>query len=93
MIIGQVLRRSPQVASERYNERVLDLNDLLKTRCKSPDLNIHFWNHRGFWDIQMSYLASDCVHLQHPHIDERPMLKHLRSIRSAILFHTPRIPS
>lgn len=91
VIIGQVLRRLPQVAGERYNERVLDLNDLLKTRCESSDLNIHFWNHRGFWDKQMSYLASDGVHLQHPHIDARPMLKYLRSIRSAILFHTPSI--
>lgn len=79
----------PQVAGDRYNERDLDLNDLLKTRCESSDLNIHFWDHWEFWGIQMSYLASDGVHLQHTHIDARPILKHLRSIRSAIHFIYP----
>lgn len=41
-MIGQVLRRSPHVAGKRYNERVLDLNELLKTPCESSDLNIDF---------------------------------------------------
>lgn len=42
VLIGQVLRRLPQVAGKRYNERVLDINDLLKTHCESSDLNIHY---------------------------------------------------
>lgn len=40
----------------------------------------------------MSHLASDGVHLQHPHIDARPIFKHLCSIRSAIHFIHPVYP-
>ena len=83
LIIGQILRRSPRVIYPLYNDIVFLLNMRLQSLCNDAD-NIHFWHHTGFWD-SFSFLAADDVHLQHPSMDARPMMKYLQSLKSAIL--------
>ena len=53
-----------------------------------------FWQHRGFWNVSVHYLAADGIQLQNPHLDARPMRKYCHSIKNAIIhcFHNYVLP-
>lgn len=86
VIIGQVLFRSPHATDPDYNNRVRELNVLLKSICVNSDANLRFWHHYGFWkDPNLPHLSPDGVHLQNPRVNARPMQKYAQSIKSAVI--------
>lgn len=85
VIIGQLLRRHPSKVGSKYNCKVIDTNILLHNLCQESTSNLIFWHHRGFWDPDMKYLASDGVHLKDSSHDHRFMKRYLQSIKAAVL--------
>lgn len=95
VIIGQLLRRDPSANPPGYNESVTEVNDLLTQKTQTLS-NIFYWRHRGFW-LDMSHLGRDGVHLANPPLRSlkpgdppSPMKKYWRSIRNAVIVHSPR---
>jgi hypothetical protein len=92
VIIGQLLRRRPDVVCPSYNDCVIDINLQLEEIIRTQEHNhVVFWKHRGFWR-DMSHLGRDGVHLHNPtHTSPgdppSPMFKYWRSIRNAVIVH------
>lgn len=85
VVIGQLLRRDPKKVGSMYNNKVIETNKLLHNLCKSTDNNVIFWHHRGFWDPEMKYLASDGLHIHYSKQNNRYMTKYLQSVKFAVL--------
>jgi hypothetical protein len=64
VIVGQILRRRPDVVCRHFNDYVIDINKGLESWCKQTGLPISFWKHRGFWDPDLAFLCRDGVHLK-----------------------------
>lgn len=94
VIIGQLLRRDPSANPPGYNESVMEVNDLL---TQKTDIEQHLLLETQGILVRYVPFRRDNVHLANPPLRSlkpgdppSPLKKYWRSIRNAVIVHSPR---
>lgn len=81
IIIGQSFHRLSSTTPQPFNTNIVQFNTAIKTLLtKTPNPNIIFWHHRGFWRNINSLLLPDGVHL-----NKQGLKKYAYSLRNSLL--------